>query len=70
MLIDVRRTFGQLIGKQIDQVLHEISLCHEEVLADVSAVAFQLVLSEEDVQELLVSLFVCRLDPLLQLVNI
>ena len=70
MLVDVRRTFGQLVGEQIDQVLHEIPLSHQKVLANVRAVPLKLVLREENVQKLLVCLLMRRLNPLLQLVDI
>ena len=65
MLIDIRCLLGQLVSDQVDQVLHEVSLGHKEVLTDVSAVLLQLVLGEEDVEELLVGLLVGRLNPLL-----
>ena len=65
MLIDIRCLLGQLVSDQVDQVLHEVSLGHKEVLADVGAVLLQLVLGEEDVEELLVGLLVGRLNPLL-----
>ena len=70
MLVDVRRTFGQLVGEQIDQVLHEIPLSHQKVLANVRAVPLKLVLREENVQKLLIGLLVRRLNPLLQLVDV
>ena len=70
MLVDVRGTLGQLVSEQVDQVLHQVTLGHEQILADVRAVALQLVLGEEDVQELLVSLLMCGLHPLLQLVDV
>lgn len=65
MLVDIRCLLGQLVSDQVDQVLHEVSLGHKEVLADVGAVLLQLVLGEEDVEELLVGLLVGRLNPLL-----
>ena len=70
VLVDIRCLFGQLVRDQVNQVLHEVALGHEEVLADVGAVLLQLVLGEEDVEELLVGLLVGRLHPLLQLVYV
>lgn len=70
MLVDLVCGFGELVGDKVHEILHEVTLGHEEVLADVGAVAFKLILGEQDVQQLLVCLLVCCLHPLLQLVNV
>lgn len=70
MLIYVRCRFSQFIRKQIDKVLHKITLCHEQILAYVGTVALELILGEQDVQELLVGFFVRRLYPLFKLIDI
>ena len=70
MLINVRSRFSQLVCKQIYEVLHKIALSHEQILAYVGAMALQLVLSEQNVQQLLVSFFVRRLYPLFKLIDI
>ena len=70
MLVDIRRTLSQLIGEKVDQVLHEITLGHEQILADMRAVTLQLVLGEEDMQELLVRFLMGGLNPLLQLIDV
>lgn len=65
MLINVRRTFSELIGKKVDKVFHEVTLGHEKILAYVSTVALKLVLREKDVQKLLIGLLMRSLNPLL-----
>ena len=70
MLVNVRRTFGQFVRQEINEVLHEVALSHEQVLTDVRAVTLQLILREQDVKELLIGLLMSCLYPLLQLIDI
>ena len=70
MLVDAVCRFGELIGEQVHQVLHQVALGHQQILTDVNAVPFKLVLIEENVQELLVCFLVGLLNPLFQLVNV
>lgn len=70
VFVDVRGRLGQLISEQVNEVLHQVALGHEQVLADMSAVLLQLVLGEEDVEKLLVRLLVRSLHPLFQLVYV
>ena len=65
MLINVRRTFSELIGKKVNKVFHEVTLGHEKILAYVSTVALKLVLREKDVQKLLIGLLMRSFNPLL-----
>ena len=70
VFVDVGGRLGQLISEQVNEVLHQVALGHEQVLADMSAVLLQLVLGEEDVEKLLVCLLVRSLHPLFQLVYV
>jgi len=70
MLVDLACLLLQFIGQEVDQVLHQVTLSHQEVLPDVDAVSFELKFLEEDVQELSVGLDVGLFDPLLQLVDV
>lgn len=67
VLVDIRGLFGKLIRQQINQVFHKVALRHEQVLSNVGAVLFKLVLGEEDMQQLLVGFFVRGLHPDLEL---
>lgn len=70
MFVDTVSRLGELVGEQVHQVLHEIALRHEQVLANVSAMSLELVLGEEDVQQLLVGFLMRLLNPLLELVDV
>ena len=70
MLVNFARLLLQFIGEEVNQVLHQVSLRHQQVLPDVDAVAFELELCEEDLEQLLVGFLVGLLDPLLELVDI
>lgn len=70
VLVDAVSRFRQLVGQQVHQVLHQVALCHQQVLANVSTVTFELVLREEDVKQLLISLLMGLLNPLFELVDV
>jgi len=70
VLVNLTGLLLELISKQVHQVLHQVSLTHEQVLPNVSAVAFKLVLVEKNLQELGIGHLVSLLDPLLKLVDI
>ena len=68
VFVDLTGWLLELISQEIDQVLHQVSLGHQQVLPDVCAVALELELFKQYIQQLLVRLLVCLLHPLLQLV--
>ena len=49
MLVYTICRFSELISQQVHQILHQIALGHQQVLTDVTAMTFKLVLCEEDV---------------------
>ena len=49
--IDLRRRLSQLFRQQIHQVLHEVSLSHEEVLSDREAMSFKFEFVKKDLNQ-------------------
>jgi hypothetical protein len=60
----------QLFSQQIHEVLHQVTLSHQEVFADVHAVAFELILLEQNLQKLCICFLMCLFDPLFELVDV
>ena len=60
----------ELVSKQHNQVLHQITLPHQQVLSYVHTMALQLVLVKQDSQELLIGHLMSRLHPLFELIDI
>lgn len=67
--VDLRSRVIQLLVKQIHQVLHEVSLSHEQVLADAVTVTLKFILCEEDLQKLLVCYLVSVVHPILKMLE-
>ena len=60
----------KLLSQKIHEVLHQVSLSHEQVLTDVNTVTLKLVLLKHDLEQCLVCLYASIFDPLGQLVSI
>ena len=70
VLIDLTSLLLQFISKKINQILHQVTLSHQQVLSDVNTMAFEPELCEEDLEKLFVRLLMCLLNPLLEFVSI
>jgi len=70
VLVDLTGRILQFVGEQIHQVLHEVALPHQQILPDTIAVTFELVLTEQEVEQLLVRLQMRIVYPLLQPVQV
>ncbi len=66
VLISQRGRFTQFFRQQIHQVLHQVSLPHQQVLLQIHTMLLKMILLLEDKQQLSVCLFACLRDPLLQ----
>ena len=69
MLVYLRSAVAQFLSEQVHQILHEVALSHEQVLANAAAVAFELVLGEQDLEQLLVRHQVRVIHPVLQVLE-
>lgn len=67
---DLLGLFVKLISEQVHEVLHQVTLSHQQILLKVDAVLLKVVALLQDLQQLSVSLLASFLDPLLQLCDV
>lgn len=69
MLEDFSGWLAKLLRQQVHQVLHKVTLSHQQVLANRQRVTLKLELLEQDGHERLVCDLVCVLHPLVETIE-
>ena len=66
MSIDFAGLLSKLICKEVHEISHEVALSHEQVFSNSCAMSLKLELSEEDLDQSIVSDLVSVIDPIIQ----